>query len=129
MNKWICTMALLMTIALVTAGCGGGDKETSSSPAAATASDDAGGGTTVTVDAKNFTFDQKEIKVKKGDKVTIKLVNSQGNHTLKIDGYDKEVKGNQSVTFTADKSGEFKYFCNMMCGGGHTEMTGKLIVE
>jgi len=129
MNKWICTMALFMTIALATAGCGGGDKASSSSPATAAAGDDAGGGAAITIDAKNFEFDQKEIKVKKGDKVTIKLVNSQGNHSLKLDGYNKEVKGNQTVTFTADKTGEFNYFCNIMCGGGHATMTGKLIVE
>jgi len=81
------------------------------------------------VNAKNFEFDQKEIKVHKGDSVTITLNNTQGNHGLKIDGYNVEVKGGKSVTFTADQTGEFKYYCSIMCGTGHAEMTGKLIVE
>ncbi|TJY41134.1 cytochrome C oxidase subunit II [Cohnella pontilimi] len=126
MKKWILTLGLLLTAALVMAGCGGKKSEPASSPAASQA---AGGGKTITVDAKNFEFDQKEIKVKKGETVTITLKNSQGNHGLKIEGYDKEVKGNESVTFTADQAGEFKFECSIMCGAGHKDMVGTLIVE
>lgn len=96
-----------------------------------TGSRSGGGGAAkaITIDASNFKFDQEEIKVKKGEEVSITLKNSQGNHAIKIEGYDKEIKGNATVTFVADKTGEFKYICSVFCGKGHDEMVGKLIVE
>ncbi|WP_276358000.1 cupredoxin domain-containing protein [Cohnella caldifontis] len=130
MNKWIPVSGLLLAAALTATACGGG-KSDNAAPAASAAASAASSGAarTITVNAKNFEFDQKEIKVKKGDSVTIALNNSQGNHGLKIEGYDVEVKGGKSVTFTADKAGEFNFSCSIMCGAGHAEMTGKLIVE
>lgn len=128
MRKWIYSLGLLLAAALVATGCGGGGKDEASTTAPAS-NQAAGGGKAITIDAKNFEFDQKEIKVKKGETVSITLKNSQGNHSIKIDGYDKEIKGNQTVTFTADKAGEFKFYCAIMCGAGHADMTGKLIVE
>jgi cytochrome c oxidase subunit II len=128
MKKWILTLGLLLTVAFVVAGCGGGDKK-SDSAASAVASQATAAGKSITIDAKNFEFDQKEIRVKKGETVSITLKNSQSNHGLKIEGYDKEIKGNETVTFTADQVGEFKFECAIMCGAGHKDMTGKLIVE
>ena len=74
-------------------------------------------------------FDQKEIKVKQGETVSITLKNDQGNHGFKLEGYDKEVKNGQTVTFTADKAGEFNFECSIICGKGHADMKGKFIVE
>lgn len=119
----------MLAVALVLAGCGGGgNKESGSSPAGEPASGN-GQKHEITIDATNFDFDVKEIKVKKGDTVSITLNNSQGNHALKVEGYDKEVKGKATVTFVADKTGEFKYICSIFCGKGHDDMIGKLIVE
>ena len=33
------------------------------------------------------------------------------------------------VEFTADKTGEFSFFCNVYCGEGHKDMKGTLIVK
>lgn len=133
MKKWAYLICLALAAALTLSACGGsGDKGEGASPdASPAASGQAASGATkeITVNAENFEFDQQEIRVAKGEQVTIKLVNAQGNHSLKIDGYDQEAKGGQSVTFTADKTGEFKFYCNVMCGSGHATMTGKLIVE
>ncbi|QMV40763.1 cupredoxin domain-containing protein [Cohnella cholangitidis] len=127
MKKWMALSGLLLAAMLIASGCGGKNnkEEASSSPAAA------GGGAAkaITIDATNFKFDQEEIKVKKGEEVSITLKNSQGNHAIKIEGYDKEIKGNATVTFVADKAGEFKYICSIFCGKGHNDMVGKLIVE
>lgn len=127
MKKWMGLGALLLAAALVAAGCGGGGdkKESNPSPAAS------GGGEkqSFTVEATNFKFEPEEIKVKQGDEVSITLKNAQGNHDLKIEGYDKTVKGNATVTFVADKTGEFKFICSIFCGKGHDDMIGKLIVE
>ncbi|TVX97981.1 cupredoxin domain-containing protein [Cohnella terricola] len=127
MKKWLALSAMLLAAMLIAAGCGGGKNDkggSGASPAAA-----AGGSQAITIDATNFKFDPGEIKVKKGDEVSITLKNSQGNHALKIEGYDKEVKGNATVKFVADKTGEFKFICSVFCGKGHGDMVGKLIVE
>ncbi|XID95674.1 cupredoxin domain-containing protein [Paenibacillaceae bacterium WGS1546] len=128
MKKWMGLGGLLLAAALVASGCGGGGGKTESSPSPAAA---AGGGETqsFTVEATNFKFEPGEIKVKQGDEVSITLKNAQGNHDLKIEGYDKVVKGNATVTFVADKTGEFKFICSIFCGKGHDDMIGKLIVE
>ncbi|MFC4304091.1 cupredoxin domain-containing protein [Cohnella boryungensis] len=128
MKKWIMLSSLLLAAMLLAAGCGGGKnnkEESSASPSAAAG----GAAKAVTIDATNFKFEPGEIKVKQGEEVSITLKNSQGNHALKVEGYDKEVKGNATVTFVADKTGEFKFICSIFCGKGHEEMIGKLIVE
>ncbi|MBB6671761.1 cupredoxin domain-containing protein [Cohnella nanjingensis] len=130
MKRWGYASATLLAAVVIASGCGGGGKaKDDASGPAESPTVDAGAANVITINAKNFEFDQKEIKVKHGEEVTIKLVNGQGNHAIRIDGYDKEIKGNQAVTFKADQAGEFKFACSVMCGKGHAEMTGKLIVE
>ena len=61
-------------------------------------------------------FSVTEISVKKGDKVRIKVTNTKGDHDFKLDEFNiyKETPLNQEVVieFTADKAGEFIYYCN-----------------
>lgn len=85
------------------------------------------------IDAKNYSFAIKEIKVKKGDVVKIALNNTEGFHNLAIDEFNAQtakINTGQSaeVEFTADKIGTFEYYCGV---GNHKQlgMTGKLIVE
>jgi len=129
MNKRMWTGALLLAAALVATGCGGSKDGGDSAPENGQSPAAGGADRTITVNAKNFEFDQKEIRVKQGETITLTLNSTQGNHGLKIDGYGEEVKNGGSVTFTADKAGEFKFYCSVMCGAGHADMTGKLIVE
>ncbi len=122
----------MLAFAIVAAGCGGGNddgKANAPSPQASEAASDAGAAKAITITANNFSFDQPEIKVKKGEKVSITLKNGQGMHSIKIDGYGQEIKKDKTVTFTADKAGEFKFYCATQCGAGHADMIGKLIVE
>ena len=60
-------------------------------------------------------FSLKEITVKKGDRVRIKVTNTRGDHDFKVDEYDiyEPTPLNQEVVieFTADKAGEFVYYC------------------
>jgi plastocyanin len=94
-----------------------------------------GGATTVTIDltAKNFEFSEKEIRVKKGDTVKVTLKSNNGFHDWVVDGLDAKTDRintgeTTSITFTADKTGTFEYYCSV---GSHRElgMVGKLIVE
>ena len=58
----------------------------------------------------------KEITVKKGDKVRIKVTNTKGGHDFKLDEYNifRPTPLNEEVIieFTADKIGDFVYYCN-----------------
>jgi nitrous oxide reductase len=68
------------------------------------------------IDGKYFPqFSQKEITVKKGDKVKFKITNTKGTHDFKIDEFDvftETPEGQEvEVEFVADKAGEFVYYC------------------
>lgn len=86
-----------------------------------------------TITGSNFKFDIPEIKVNKGDNVKIIFKNIEGFHNFVIDEFKvatNQVKGpsEEIVTFTADQSGTFEYYCAV---GNHRAMgmKGKLIVE
>lgn len=81
----------------------------------------------------NHEFDVEEIRVKKGETVTINFESMDGFHDWAIDEFDAQTNkvqpGTQtSVTFVADQSGTFEYYCSV---GNHRAqgMVGKLIVE
>jgi cytochrome c oxidase subunit II len=83
----------------------------------------------INVNAKDFEYDKKVITVKKGDKVKITLHSDDGGHGLAIPAYNVNIQGNGSAEFTANKAGTFEFHCSVMCGSGHSNMTGKLIVQ
>ena len=61
-------------------------------------------------------FSVKEITVNKGDLVRLKITVTSGMHDFKIDEYNvyvdtKELNKEYVVEFTADKAGEFIYYC------------------
>lgn len=81
----------------------------------------------------DFAFDVKEIRVKKGDTVTINFMSMDGFHDVVIDEFNARTEkirtgGMSSMTFVADKVGTFEYYCSV---GSHrmNGMVGKLIVE
>lgn len=87
----------------------------------------------VNLTGHNFAFDQKEIRVKKGDTVVVNFTSTDGFHDFKIDEFNAataRVSTGQtsSVTFVADKAGSFEYYCSV---GSHRAMgmVGTLIVE
>jgi cytochrome c oxidase subunit 2 len=85
------------------------------------------------INAFQFGFDPSAITVKKGDRVRIILTSRDVTHGFAIPAFgisSDPITQGQSVTveFTADKVGTFEFFCNIPCGPGHREMTGKLIV-
>ena len=122
MKKWMMLICLILTAALVLSACG--NKEGTNEDVVAD-----GPTKEFTINAKNFEFDLKEITVNKGDTVKVTLKNTEGNHGVKFEGYNKEVQSDETITFVANKTGEFKYACSIFCGTGHDDMTGKLIVQ
>lgn len=61
-------------------------------------------------------FSLKELVVNKGDRVRIKVTNTAGSHDFVLDEYnlnqETPLNEQQTIEFTADKAGEFVYYCS-----------------
>jgi cytochrome c oxidase subunit 2 len=126
MKKWM-MLGLTLLLVFALSACGSKtNKNTTNTGAGGTT---AGGTQNITVTATNFKFEPAEIKVKKGDKVKITLVNKEGAHGLEIPDFKINLQKNGSADFTADKAGTHEFHCSVMCGAGHDNMVGKIIVE
>lgn len=82
---------------------------------------------TIYLDANRFEYSQPIITVKEGDHVIINVNNVDTTHGIAIPDFN--VSGKTSVDFIANKKGTFEFHCPTMCGPGHREMGGTLIVE
>ena len=84
------------------------------------------------IDAGQFSYSPYHINVNPGDVVTIQFVSTDVVHGLYIDGYDVSVEADPgqtaALTFVADRSGSFRFRCNVTCGSMHPFMIGKLTV-
>lgn len=87
-------------------------------------------------------FDQKEIRVKVGQPVTVRLTSMDnsmhtdggGKHQWAVDELDVSIiappEGSEYATFTPTKAGTYVYYCDICCGGkANPTMNGSLIVE
>lgn len=90
-------------------------------------------GTTVEMVGTNYAYDVTEVRVQKGDTVTINFTSAEGFHDVVIDEFnvasDRVREGETTrVTFVADETGTFEYYCSV---GNHRAqgMVGTLIVE
>ena len=88
---------------------------------------------TFTVEGKNFSFTPNTITVNKGDKVEITFKSIGGVHDFMLDEFKVVTKQlstgqSQTITFVADKTGTFEYYCSV---GNHRAMgmVGKLTVK
>ena len=81
----------------------------------------------INVKAFKFGYTPEEITVNKGEKIRIKIDNVDVPHGIRIP--DLGVEGENMVEFTADKEGEYTWYCLIPCGKGHMTMQGKLIVK
>jgi cytochrome c oxidase subunit 2 len=87
----------------------------------------------VTVTAKRFEFLPHEVKLKKGETVTLHVTSEDVEHgffnrKLKI---DTDVPAGQSadITITPDQEGKFVVICDHFCGSGHGNMHLTVEVE
>lgn len=88
----------------------------------------------ITVEGGEFYFKPNEIKVKKGEKVTITFKNAgKMPHNFVVDGLKASTQTinageTTTVEFTPDKAGTYEFYCSV---GSHRQMgmKGSLIVE
>ncbi|KHF36748.1 hypothetical protein CM49_01054 [Paenibacillus sp. P1XP2] len=87
MKKWM-TLGLTLLLVFALSACGSKTNNNTAGNNAGTAGGTtggaAGGAQDIKVTATNFQFEPAEIRVKKGDKVKITLVNKEGAHGLEI---------------------------------------------
>lgn len=101
--------------------------------------------------AKKYGYEPAVLRVNQGDKITLKLTSKDATHGFYLEGYDFDAKVRaempyfwirhpskskeydkepvESYTFTANKTGKFRYRCSIGCGSFHPFMQGELIVE
>ena len=110
----------------------------------------AGAAKVIEISAKKYEFTPKEIRVKKGDRVELKIHSVDVTHGAKLDVYpqgskDKSTPGlkfaepdqngkveknvDQVLDFVAVEAGTYEIKCAKLCGMGHGRMKAKLIVE
>ena len=82
---------------------------------------------------KKYEFVPPVVRVKQGQVVELDVETADVQHGLAVPelGIKAPVhKGEVTpVVFRADKKGEYNMACYIICGPGHDDMTGKLVVE
>jgi heme/copper-type cytochrome/quinol oxidase subunit 2 len=86
----------------------------------------------ITVFARSFAFEPGTVHVNRGDTVVVNLESTDVVHGLYVDGYGFSTQAEPGrpgqLTFVADRSGAFRFRCNVACGNLHPFMIGKLVV-
>lgn len=99
-------------------------------------------GNVIDVSADMDGFNQKEIQIKVGEPVTIRLrsldnsyhTDGGGKHQFAVDELGVNIIAQplsiNYATFTPDKPGTYTFYCDICCGGrANPTMNGTLIVE
>jgi rhodanese-related sulfurtransferase len=81
----------------------------------------------ITLNAKNWEFDQKIIKAKKWQKLTIKVNNIDRLHWIAIPAM--KIIWDSEIEVDTSKMWEFEFRCLNYCGEWHQDMTWKIIIE
>lgn len=87
----------------------------------------------IEITAKRFEFVPRELKLKKGETVTIHLTSEDVEHgffnrKLKIDA-DVPAGESTDITITPEQEGDFLVICDHFCGAQHGNMHMAVTVE
>ena len=121
-GNWLtCTSLFAICITFVCAGI-----------AAKAQTETAGNPVEIKITARQFEFEPKLITVQKGKPVRLLITATDVQHGFAIEdlGINTKLKPNEVtvVEFTPTRVGRFPFACSVMCGTGHEEMTGELVV-
>lgn len=101
-----------------------------------------------TILARQYGYEPGVIRVNRGDRIHLKFQSDDVVHGFYLEGYDLDVmvlpreaevelrrpsqpdkvESVEEVTFTANRTGKFRYRCSHTCGFLHPFMLGELIV-
>ncbi len=86
-----------------------------------------------TIVAKEFSYSPTRIEVMQDDLVKITVRSEDVAHSFAIDEYRivKRVPAGGSTTFEfrADRTGTFRFYCNLTNEAGHGQMHGEFVVK
>lgn len=88
----------------------------------------------VKVLAQRFRFNPSKIEVDAGTRLVISLRSKDTFHGFAIEGADVDVvvpargQGDVVVVFDAQKPGKYPFKCSKVCGAGHAQMRGMIVV-
>lgn len=98
-------------------------------------------GNVIDITADMGGFSRKEVRVKAGEPVTVRLTSLDnpmhtdggGKHQWAVDELGVSIiappEGSSYKTFTPDKPGTYTFYCDICCGGrANPTMTGRLVV-
>jgi cytochrome c oxidase subunit 2 len=87
----------------------------------------------IKVTAQRFRYTPNRIAIKHGETVTLELTSldvpmgfNAPAFMVRANVLPEEIA---RVQITADKAGEFDFFCDVFCGNGHAGMRGKIVVS
>jgi len=87
----------------------------------------------IKITAKKFEYSPNSIKIKKGIPVILELTSLDTRHGFNCPklGVRTNIEPGKvnRVQILAQKAGVYVFYCDVFCGSGHEEMTGKIIVE
>jgi Icc-related predicted phosphoesterase len=87
----------------------------------------------MSITAKKFEYIPNEIKIKKGVPVILELTSLDQAHGFNCPDLGVRADVNPGkisrVQIVPQKTGTFEFHCDIFCGEGHENMTGKIIVE
>jgi len=84
------------------------------------------------ITAKRFDFSPDSITLKKGEPVVFEISSADREHGFNLRAFG--VRTNVSpgkvsrIRLTPDKTGKFTFSCDVLCGDGHEEMTGTIVI-
>lgn len=88
---------------------------------------------TVLVTMRKFAIEPNVIRAKQGENVVLVVSTKDVQHGFQVEalGINEPIQPGQPVNVPLDTSrkGEFKVACSIVCGVGHDDMTGEIIVE
>jgi cytochrome c oxidase subunit 2 len=86
----------------------------------------------VKISAKKFQFTPNEVSVKKGVPVVLQLTSLDRTHGIAIPALNlrADIPAGRvtELKFTPKKSGDLNFYCDVFCGDGHDDMSGKIKV-
>jgi heme/copper-type cytochrome/quinol oxidase subunit 2 len=87
----------------------------------------------IQVTLRKYAFSPGSQRVRKGEQVRLIMTAVDHDHGFKLDDFNINQKISKGTTviveFTADKAGTFQFRCSNVCGLGHRNMKGTLVVE
>ena len=87
----------------------------------------------VAIQAQRFQFTPSEVRLKKGERVTLRLTSADVVHGMYVKalGIDTVAEPGKTteVTITPQTAGRFTAICHHFCGSGHVKMHMVFVVE